>query len=43
MRAYTWRRVVRWLRRKHRKASWRWLRRHYLPGWWPTHGHVVLY
>jgi len=43
LRAYTWRRVVRWLRRKHRKASWRWLRRHYLPGWWPTHGHVVLY
>ncbi|HET8532706.1 MAG TPA: group II intron reverse transcriptase/maturase [Methylomirabilota bacterium] len=43
LRAYTWRRVVRWLRRKHRKASWRWLRRHYLPGWWPTHGHVVLF
>ncbi len=43
LRAYTWRRVVRWLRRKHRKASWRWLRRRYLPGWWPTHGTTVLY
>jgi RNA-directed DNA polymerase len=43
LRAYTWRRIVRWLRRKHRKASWRWLRRRYLPGWWPTHGHVVLF
>ncbi len=43
LRAYTWRRVVRWLRRKHRKASWRWLRRRYLPGWWPTHGTTVLF
>lgn len=43
LRAYTWRRVVRWLRRKHRKASWRWLRSRYLPGWWPTHGQVVLF
>lgn len=43
LRSYTWRRVVRWLRRKHRKANWRWLRRRYLPGWWPTHGPVVLF
>ncbi len=43
LRAYTWRRVVRWLRRKHRKASWRWLRSRYLPGWWPTHGATVLF
>ncbi len=43
LRAYTWRRVVRWLRRKHRKANWRWLRRRYLPGWWPTHGTTVLF
>jgi RNA-directed DNA polymerase len=43
LRAYTWRRVVRWLRRKHRKANWRWLRRRYLPGWWPTDGKTVLY
>jgi RNA-directed DNA polymerase len=43
LRAYTWRRVVRWLRRKHRKTSWRWLRRRYLPGWWPTHGTTELF
>jgi RNA-directed DNA polymerase len=43
LRAYTWRRVVRWLRRKHRRANWRWLKRRYLPGWWPTDGATVLY
>ena len=43
LRAYTWRRVIRWLRRKHRKASWRWLRRRYLSGWWPTHATTVLF
>jgi RNA-directed DNA polymerase len=43
LRAYTWRRVVQWLRRKHPKANWRWLRRRYLPGWWPAHNGVVLY
>jgi RNA-directed DNA polymerase len=43
LRAYTWRPVVRWLRRKHRKANWRWLRRRYLPGWWPTYGTTVLF
>ncbi len=43
LRVYTWRRVVRWLRRKHRKTNWRWLRRRYLPGWWPTHGTTVLF
>jgi RNA-directed DNA polymerase len=42
LRAYTWQRVVRWLRRKHDKANWRWLRRRYLPGWWPTDGEAVL-
>jgi RNA-directed DNA polymerase len=39
---FTWNRVLRWLRRKHPKASWAWLRRRYLPGWWPTHGKTVL-
>ncbi len=35
---FTWLRVVRWLRRKHRRANWRWLRRHYLANaWWPEH------
>jgi RNA-directed DNA polymerase len=43
LRAYTWRRVVRWLRRKHRRANWRWLKRRYLPGWWPTDGATALY
>jgi len=43
LRAYTWRRVVRWLRRQRRKASWRLLRSRYLPGWWPTHGATVLF
>jgi RNA-directed DNA polymerase len=32
LRAFTWRRVVCWLRRKHPKANWRWLRRRYLDG-----------
>jgi RNA-directed DNA polymerase len=39
---FTWNRVVRWLHRKHQHASWTWLRRHYLPGWWPTDGEVKL-
>jgi RNA-directed DNA polymerase len=43
LRAYTWRRVVCWLRRKHPKANWRWLMRRYLPRWWPTDGETVLY
>jgi RNA-directed DNA polymerase len=42
LRAYVWRRVVCWLRRKHPRASWKWLRRRYLPGWWPTDGEVTL-
>jgi RNA-directed DNA polymerase len=43
LRAYTWRRVVQWLRRKYPKANWRWLRRHHLPGWWPTHEGIELF
>jgi RNA-directed DNA polymerase len=43
LRAYAWQRVVAWLRRKHPKANWRWLRRRYLPGWWPTDEAVTLY
>jgi RNA-directed DNA polymerase len=39
---FTWNRVLRWLRRKHPKASWGWLRRRYLPRWWPTHGATEL-
>jgi RNA-directed DNA polymerase len=40
LRAFAWRRVVCWLRRKHPRISWKELRRRYLPGWWPTQGAV---
>jgi RNA-directed DNA polymerase len=43
LRAFTWRRVVGWLRRKHPRASWRFLLRRYLPRWWPTEDEVVLF
>jgi hypothetical protein len=35
--------VTCWLRHKHPHANWKWLRRRYLPGWWPTDGEVVLF
>jgi RNA-directed DNA polymerase len=41
--AFSWRRVVNWLRRKHPRANWKWLRRRYLPGWRPTDGDVTLF
>lgn len=41
---FAWLRVVGWLRRKHRRANWRWLRRHYLAnGWWPEHDGMALF
>lgn len=43
LRAFTWRRVIRWLRRKHPRASWKQLRRRYLPGGWPTDDGVTLF
>jgi RNA-directed DNA polymerase len=43
LRAFVWRRVVRWLRRKHPRITWKQLRRRYLPGWWPTAGEVKLF
>jgi RNA-directed DNA polymerase len=43
LRAFTWRRVVCWLRRKHPRISWKELRRRYLPGWWPTQGAVQMF
>ncbi len=43
LRAYVWRRVIIWLRHKHHGRNWRWLRRRYLPGWWPTADTVSLY
>jgi hypothetical protein len=34
---YTGRRVIGWMRRKYRRASWKELRRRYLTnGWWPA-------
>jgi RNA-directed DNA polymerase len=41
--AFTWRRVVRWLRGKYPKRNWRWLIGHYLSGWRPTDGEVTLF
>ena len=43
LRAFTWRRVVCWLRHKHPRISWKQLRRRYLPGWWPTQGAVQMF
>jgi RNA-directed DNA polymerase len=43
LRAFVWRRVVNWLRHKHRRGNWKWLRRRYLPGWWPMEGRVALH
>jgi len=40
---FAWRRVVLWLRRKHDRVSWRWLRHRYLPRWRPTEGNVTLF
>ncbi len=41
--AFSWRRVVCWLRHKYRRANWKWLRRHCLPGWRPTDGGITLF
>lgn len=43
LRAFVWRRVVCWLRRKHPRLNWQQLRRRYLPDWWPTADAVVLF
>lgn len=43
LRRFTWRRVILWMRRKHPHANWKWIRRRYLPGWWPTDGTVTLF
>jgi RNA-directed DNA polymerase len=41
---FTWLRVVGWLRRKHRRANWKWLRRRYLANrWWPEHDGMALF
>jgi RNA-directed DNA polymerase len=43
LRCFTWRRVICWLRHKHPRANWKWLRRRYLPRWWPTEGEMRLF
>jgi RNA-directed DNA polymerase len=35
--SYVWKRVMKWLKRKHRRTSWKQLRRRYCDGrWWPA-------
>ena len=41
--AFAWRRVCRWLCRKHPRTGWRRLCRRWLPGWRPTEGKVTLF
>jgi len=44
LRAFTWRQVVGWLRRKHPRMNWTELRRRFCGGgWWPAIGEVVLF
>lgn len=44
LRAFTWRQVVGWLRRKHPRMNWKELRRRFCGGgWWPAIGEVVLF
>jgi RNA-directed DNA polymerase len=41
--AFCWRRVMRWLCRKHPRTGWRTICRRWLPGWRPTEGKVALF
>jgi len=44
LRAYTWKRVFEWLRRKHRHSTWKQLRRRNTSdGWWPATRDVKLF
>ncbi len=38
-----WHRIAIWLRHKHPHRNWKWLHRHYLPGWRPAEGKVTLF
>ena len=41
---HTWARVIGWLRRKHRRITWKELRRRYCAGgWWPGTTERVLF
>ena len=41
--AFSWRRVMRWLCRKHQHTSWRRICRRWMPGWRPTEGKITLF
>ncbi|MHB9856762.1 group II intron maturase-specific domain-containing protein [Streptomyces sp. YIM S03343] len=44
LRAFTWRRVIGWLRRKRPRANWKQLRRRYCQSqWWPKNGETALF
>jgi RNA-directed DNA polymerase len=44
LRAFVWKHVMGWARRKHRRITWKELRRRYCNGgWWPIDGKVVLF
>lgn len=44
LRAFTWRQVIRWIRRKHPGITWKELRRRYCSsGWWPADGDVIMF
>jgi RNA-directed DNA polymerase len=44
LRSYVWGRVIGWLRRKHRRATWKELRRRYCGGrWWPASDERALF
>ncbi|HEX4216704.1 MAG TPA: group II intron maturase-specific domain-containing protein, partial [Candidatus Dormibacteraeota bacterium] len=38
-----WHRVAIWLCHKHPHRNWKWLHRHYLPGWRPAEGKTALF
>jgi len=43
LQAYTWRRVIGWLRRKYHRANWKQIRRHIGGGWWPLDEGTALF
>ena len=44
LRAFTWRQVIRWLRRKHPGIAWKELRRRFcINGWWPADSDVIMF
>ncbi|CAN5783298.1 hypothetical protein BH20ACT1_BH20ACT1_09730 [soil metagenome] len=40
---FAWLRVIRWLRHKHDRVSWKLLRHRYLPRWLPTDGPITMF